>query len=198
MKTIRVIYEDKLTGGKITAGYVEPTKEEEQNTVALKPLAQKGFVIELRQAVNKQNVKTADALINGEYWEIKTNYTPTKNAIDNALRKGKRQAQNVILDIQSGITEDMLRRGVKSRVLKEVMIKKGYDYLQRQEHCDLYKKRDTVVVGKWGPGVIHAYTLRLPPAVCSVQQHSLFVKLNAYNRVQGHQISWAFLFCTRA
>ena len=124
MKTIRVIYEDKLTGGKITANYADATKEEEQNTVALKPLAQKGFVIELRQAVNKQNVKSADALINGETWEIKTNYTPTKNAIDNALRKGKRQAQNVILDIQSGITEDMLRRGVKSRVLKEVMIKK--------------------------------------------------------------------------
>ena len=90
VETIRVIYEDKLTGGKITANYVEPTKEEEQNIVALKPLSQKGFVVELRQAVNKQNVKSADALINGEAWEIKTNYTPTKNAIDNALRKGKR------------------------------------------------------------------------------------------------------------
>lgn len=93
---------ESASGGKVTKSYAGTPKEETQNLAAAKVLAdKKGWKVDLQ--FNTPNRKSADAKINGEYWEIKTNYTPTKNSIDTLLKSAKGQSGKIILHIQSDI-----------------------------------------------------------------------------------------------
>lgn len=80
------------------------------------------------------NVKfrTADALNEtlGIKQEFKINTTPTKSAIDNALRRAKGQASNIVIQINSDISADDLTDAIKNRVrrssgISEIWIKRG-------------------------------------------------------------------------
>ncbi|WP_233861006.1 CdiA C-terminal domain-containing protein [Tenacibaculum piscium] len=76
--------------------------------------------------------KTADAFnetLNIER-EYKRNTKPTISAIDNEIRGAAKQANHIVLDIQSEISEGDLRDGIHNRVkrcenLKEITIIKG-------------------------------------------------------------------------
>lgn len=80
------------------------------------------------------NVKrrTADALNEtlGIKQELKINTTPTKSAIDNALRSAKGQSANIVIEINSSILTGDLADIIKNRVnrspkIEEVWLKKG-------------------------------------------------------------------------
>lgn len=70
-------------------------------------------------------VKTPDALnktldVTQEYKRIST---ATKNAIDNALRSAKKQADNIVLDIKTSVSESDLRSVLRSRIFRSETIK---------------------------------------------------------------------------
>lgn len=93
------------------------------------------------QPVNKEGVRTADAIVDGEFWEIKTNKTPSKSAIDHEIRKANTQAKRMIINVTSGIEEDVLMRGIKGRLphtkIEELVIIKDGEVRN-------YKKSDFV------------------------------------------------------
>lgn len=80
------------------------------------------------------NVKfrTADALNEtlGIKQEFKINTTPTKSAIDNALRSAKGQSANIVIEINSNISSGDLAHVIKNRVnrspkIEEIWLRKG-------------------------------------------------------------------------
>ena len=89
-------------GASVTKLYKKKSAEEEQNLAVAKIIADK-LRGDVNLRYNDPSQKTADAIINGEPWEIKTNYTATSSAIDSSIKNAKGQAKNIILHIQSDI-----------------------------------------------------------------------------------------------
>lgn len=90
-------------------------------------LAEKhGYEIDL--IANPQN-ETSDDSFNktlGIEQEYKVNATPTGNSIDNLIRKGAKQAHDLVLFVDSGISLDKLSSALHNRVrrtdLNSVMV----------------------------------------------------------------------------
>lgn len=112
---MRKIFESE-SGGSIVANYKKSPPEEKENVAALKAFAERGSKVVLRKADNRAGVRTADCTIDGISWEVKTNHTATVSAIDNALRKCNGQSKNLVLNITSDMTEEMLVAGFKGRI----------------------------------------------------------------------------------
>ena len=71
-------------------------------------------------------MKSADAVIDSEYWEIKTNKTNktnTFNAVDRAVRAAGLQAPNLILNLMSSIREEVWKSAVSYRYIRPRKIK---------------------------------------------------------------------------
>lgn len=139
--TDKIVMYESASGGKVTKSYAGSPKEEAQNLAAVVPLANQGKHITLIPPVNKEGVRTADAVIDGEFWEIKTNKTPSKSAIDHEIRKANTQAKRMIINVTSGIDEETLMRGIKGRLthtkIEELVIIKDGEVRN-------YKKSDFV------------------------------------------------------
>ncbi len=139
--TDKIVMFESASGGKVTKSYAGTPKEEAQNLAAVIPLANQGKHINLISPVNKEGVRTADATIDGEFWEIKTNKTPSKSAIDHEIRKANTQAKKMIINVTSGIDENTLLRGIKGRLphtqIEELVIIKDGEIRN-------YKKSDFV------------------------------------------------------
>lgn len=104
-------------GGTVLRTYSKASKEQGDNLAAAKIMAdRKGYRVELLGINNTQGAKSADALINGKIWEIKTNKTPTYNAISNRLSDAKKQSPNVIIHITSDIPENDWKRAVYNNI----------------------------------------------------------------------------------
>ena len=112
---MRKIFESE-SGGSIVANYKKTPPEEKENVAALKAFAERGSKVVLRKANNKAGVRTADCTIDGVEWEVKTNHTATVSAIDNALRKCNGQSRNLVLNITSDMSEEMLISGFRVRI----------------------------------------------------------------------------------
>ncbi len=69
--------------------------------------------------------KTADAFNEtlGVKQEYKRNKKPTRNAIDREIRDAKNQADHIVLDIHSDISDDDLKRAVNGRVKRAETVK---------------------------------------------------------------------------
>lgn len=106
-----------VKNGKVRIHADHGTVEAEENTSIAKYLAEKyGYRIDLLP--NPDNEKSADTFNHtlGYDQEYKVNSKPTKGAIDNALRKAARQANNIVLRIDSEITLEDLRNGLCGRI----------------------------------------------------------------------------------
>lgn len=115
----------ETTNGKIRISSLHGKKEKAENIEIAKYFAEKyGHTIDLIKP--NQNKKTADAYnyTKKEFQEYKTNKTPTKSAIDSALRGGGKQAKHIVINIISDISEDVLTRGIIGRVNKKNEIEK--------------------------------------------------------------------------
>ena len=101
--------------------------EKKENVRVGRYLAEKhGYEIDL--IANPQNETSADSFNRtlGIEQEYKVNAKPTKSSIDNLIRKGARQADDLVLFIDSGISLDELSNALNDRVrrtnLKTVMV----------------------------------------------------------------------------
>lgn len=144
----------------MTKLYKKKSAEEEQNLAVAKIIADKlGVDVNLRY--NDPTKKTADATINGESWEIKTNYSPTKSAIDSSIKNAKGQAKNVILHIQSDIKVKDAVMAVKHRMDRSNHFDRVYVITKKGRIIKIVKK---ITVSKNRPfnGVL-AYSHKSQP-----------------------------------
>lgn len=106
--------------GRVTCARGHGEKERAENIKIATYFAEKyGQQIELLpRAFDTKTADVYNATLGVEQ-EYKTNRTPTKGAIDNEIRKACTQAPNVVLRIESGISDEELRRGIRGRVNRE-------------------------------------------------------------------------------
>lgn len=98
--------------------------EKKENVRVGTYLAEKhGYEIDL--IANPPDRKSADSFNNtlGVFQEYKVNVTPTKNSIDNLIRDAKKQADDIVLWIDSDISLGDLRDAITSRVKRAGNIK---------------------------------------------------------------------------
>ena len=113
--------------GKLRVSSKHGAREKRENVRIGSYLANKhGYEIDL--IANPQNETSADSFNKtlGIEQEFKVNATPTQSSIDNLIRKGAKQAENIVLAVESGISLDMLSSALHDRVrrthLKTVMV----------------------------------------------------------------------------
>jgi len=103
--------------GIVRCSSAHGANERAENIAIARHFAEKyGHEIELLPRSNVK--KSADAYNKtlGIEQEYKTNRTPTYSAINKELKRASRQANHIVLHILSGISDDLLKRGIKGRV----------------------------------------------------------------------------------
>lgn len=91
--------------------------EKAKNIIIAKYFAEThGHEIELLPRSNSHKCADVYNKTLGIEQEYKTNEKPTKNAIDNEIRDASKQADNIVIYVNSGIDDDLLKRGIKGRV----------------------------------------------------------------------------------
>ena len=88
-------------------------------------------------------IKTADSFNHTLHkkQEYKINSTPTKSSIDNLIRGAKKQADSVVLQIESGISLGDLRDAITDRLVRAENITDITIY-PRRERCYIQKGAD--------------------------------------------------------
>ena len=118
VKVEKVNYETVPTeNGSVRIHPGHGKNEKKENVEIASYLANKyGFEIELLD--NPQDRKSADSYNHtlGIEQEYKVSTTASKNSIDRLVRDGKKQADNIVLRIDSEITWSDLSAGIRSRV----------------------------------------------------------------------------------
>lgn len=126
-ETPETFTECETSNGKLRVSSKHGKTEKKENVRVGRYLAEKhGYEIDL--IANPQNETSADSFNRtlGIEQEYKVNAKPTKSSIDNLIRKGARQADDLVLFIDSGISLDELSNALNDRVrrtnLKTVMV----------------------------------------------------------------------------
>ncbi len=110
-------YECETTRGKVRVSSKHGKTEKKENVRIATYLAEKhGYVIDL--IANPSDRKTADSLNKtlGIEQEYKVNALPTRSSIDNLVRKGAKQANDLVLFVDSSISLDELSSALHDRV----------------------------------------------------------------------------------
>lgn len=89
----------------------------------------------------EDGIKTADSFNHTLHkkQEYKINSTPTKSSIDNLIRGAKKQADSIVLQIESGISLGDLRDAITDRLVRAenitdiTIILDGKDVIYRRE-----------------------------------------------------------------
>lgn len=113
--------------GELNVSSLHGRNEKKENVRVGTYLANKyGYKIDL--IANPQGVPSADSFNHtlGVFQEYKVNSTPTKSSIDDLIRKGYKQAEHIVLFIDSDISLSDLSNALNDRVrrttLKDVMV----------------------------------------------------------------------------
>ena len=120
-------YECETRRGKVRVSSKHGKTEKKENVGVATYLAEK-HEHEIDLIANPQNETSADSFNRtlGIEQEYKVNTTPTKSSIDNLIRKGAKQADDIVLFVDSGISLNDLSSALHDRVrrtnLKTVMI----------------------------------------------------------------------------
>ena len=107
----------ETTNGKLRVSSKHGRTEKKENVRVGKYLAEKyGYEIDL--IANPQNETSADSMNKtlGIQQEYKVNSKPTKTAIDNLIRKGAKQAHDLVLFVDSNISLEELSSALHDRV----------------------------------------------------------------------------------
>jgi hypothetical protein len=113
--------EIELTGGYVNVHNTHVGDERSKNIKTGIFLAKKGYQVELLEVINQPNHKNPDARIIKEedgldiIIEFKHNEKATKNAIENEIRKAKKQADYILIDVSEHISVKELIEGIKSK-----------------------------------------------------------------------------------
>lgn len=120
-------YECETKHGKVRVSSMHGKNEKKENVRVATYLAEKhGYEIDL--IANPQNETSADSFNKtlGIEQEYKVNATPTRSSIDNLIRKGAKQADSIVLFVDSDISLNELSSALHDRVkrtnLKNVMV----------------------------------------------------------------------------
>ena len=72
-------------------------------------------IVEFLEPTNGYKQKTPDILVNGVPWEIKVPIGGTRNTIDKQLKKGSRQARNIVINgMHIGIPDDVALKHLRA------------------------------------------------------------------------------------
>lgn len=123
-RNYQLVYPDPTTGQiEPSGGYVEMhvthhSREYVQNLETAIILARQGFKVRLLPIDNTPHAKNPDAHFSDENIrvEFKQNYTPTRSAIEEAIRKGRHQADYIVIHILSDVSVDDMVRGIINRM----------------------------------------------------------------------------------
>lgn len=121
-------YECETRRGKVRVSSKHGKTEKKESVRAATYLAEKKHEHEIDLIANPQNETSADSFNRtlGIEQEYKVNTTPTKSSIDNLIRKGAKQADDIVLFVDSEISLNDLSSALHDRVrrtnLKTVMI----------------------------------------------------------------------------
>ena len=112
------VFEDSVTGGWVELDPVFITHETDDNLKTAKLLAKNGYQVRLLPILNQENRKNPDALLikENQFIEFKHNTKPTRSAIENEIRRGKTQANYLLLHIKSKIARGAFIHEVKYRI----------------------------------------------------------------------------------
>ena len=103
--------------GVVRCSEAHGANEKAENIAIATHFAEKyGHEIDLLPRSNVRKVADVYNKTLGIEQEYKTNMTPTYGAITTELRKASQQANNIVLHIQSDISEDLLKRSIRGRV----------------------------------------------------------------------------------
>ena len=117
----------KTENGELNVSSLHGRNEKKENVRAGTYLANKyGYKIDL--IANPDGVPSADSFNHtlGVFQEYKVNRTPSKSSIDDLIRSGYKQAEHIVLFIDSDISLSDLSNALNDRVgrttLKDVMV----------------------------------------------------------------------------
>ncbi|MFD0997696.1 phage minor head protein [Ohtaekwangia kribbensis] len=123
-KNYKLSFVDNLTGGFIFRHIKTGANDLAQNIAASKALARRGDSVIIREVLTQHGLKNPDIILSGITTEIKTNETSTINAIDSALRRAKRQAEVIVLNINSSMNPERVEQAIYNRVRRTTAIKR--------------------------------------------------------------------------
>lgn len=136
-----------VRNGSVRVSSMHGKKERAENIRVATYLAEKyGYDIDL--IANPEGRKSADSFNRtlGIEQEYKVNSTPTKSSIDNLLRSGAKQADHIVLMIDSEIPLGELRNAIKDRVERTANIKSIVLSINKK---DKTYKREEIINDKW-------------------------------------------------
>ena len=138
------------TNGLVEIHAQHGKNEKAENIMVAKYLASKyGWKIKLLPKDDSKPCADSYNETLGYEQEYKVNYTPTKNSIDGLLRKGKTQADNIVLVVESDISLGDLRDAIQDRInrspnvstLMLVIGEKDFTYTREDIILDSFKIR---------------------------------------------------------
>ena len=121
---------EKKTGKIIPNGVY--LQDHEYETILF--LTEQGFDIELIPASLEEKTKSADILMNGLVWEMKSPHGSGKWVIKNIMQKASHQSENVIIDIRR------LKQAPQERYINEV--KQRFESISRLKRLKIIGKRN--------------------------------------------------------
>jgi len=97
---------------------------------SLEALRNNGYVVEVIVASRLYKIHSADILINGAVWEVKS---PTTERIEKVIKKAKKQSDKILIDTRrtklddESVAKELMKELKTSRILKKAKIidKKG-------------------------------------------------------------------------
>ena len=110
--------EEESSGGYVEVHITHHSHEYVQNLGTAIILARQGFRVRLLPIDDTPHAKNPDAYFSDENIrvEFKQNYTPTRSAIEEAIRKGRYQADYIVIHILSDVSADDIIRGIINRM----------------------------------------------------------------------------------
>ena len=113
----------RKSGKVIIPASVEPWAHELKTAQAL---AQSGFEVEFVAVSNTHRAKSADVVIDGELYEMKSPVTDKLSAIERNLKKATKQSSNIIIDSRrmSNLHDSTIQRFLSQKFKQQKAINK--------------------------------------------------------------------------
>lgn len=147
-------YFNEKTGGFVVHHKLHGDDELEENLIVGKFLANLGYEITLLPRDVSDEIfnpiiphgerkegRFPDALLNGTIViDFKKNTTPTYSAINNEIRKGKKQADYILIDVSSETTNKDVKKAVREQFRKTSTIKEVWLIIGGELHYITYQQ----------------------------------------------------------
>ncbi len=107
-----------ISGCSVIVHDTQIGKERVENLIIARFLADCGYDVKLLPVINERDVVNPDALFDSKIWDFKTNYAGTGQSIDTSIRRGHKQARNLLIFLTAPIYLADLENAIYGRVRK--------------------------------------------------------------------------------